>query len=658
MVIAPGFASAAATGASPASQASSVVTLPTGQQVALYGPQGAPTSFGPPPGVSWPASDPLTGATMNGHLYAIPRSAVPTLAGQLENFDLTRLAGGGAAPAASATPGTGTGTSAGTGTGTATGTGSSHNMWTLSINGLSPAGGPAYGVLIELINVDDAAKFSLITGFGVGPALFSVPQGNYSLVAVWSTFENGQEDSYNYVLPQFSVDADTSVVADFGQSTVTPSAAVSRPANLILKTLTVWREANKNGGIGLMTSDQPPYDSQPVKFFVNPTSPVTVGTLHYDTNWRFLSPDGGQSYTYDLDYPADGAIPAAQDHPADDSSLATINAQYSGDVPGQQAAACRTIVDNGLGFCVLTPLDFPAQRTEYVTASPDVHWQAETIGLYASLFEDFFADALRTYQPGSHVTETWLRQPLVPGVTQFAQPAYDPLVCGACRQGDNINLVIQPESDNSGHVEEHPNFFSTGPGDTETGSYQLSSGGTVLGTGEDPNGVQIPVPHAAAAYKLDYDVTRSAPWWTLSTSTHTEWTFDSGPNSANLPPGWLCDQLGDKQCYVLPLLFASYQLPTDMTGHEPAGPVTAQIGVHHLQGAPATAIKSVTMQVSFDNGQTWQQAGVTATGPGQYQVSYANRSGAQTASLWLTATDAQGNTISQVVNNAYAIAGS
>src|SRR5689334_6747321 len=119
---------AASTAAQPALGSSDrVVTLPTGQQVALYGPPGAATSFGPPPAVTWPAADPIAGPTMHGHQSATPASPLPTPAGNLQSYALTRLAGGPAAPAAPAANVTAT-------TSTSSGGSGSHNFWTLTIN--------------------------------------------------------------------------------------------------------------------------------------------------------------------------------------------------------------------------------------------------------------------------------------------------------------------------------------------------------------------------------------------------------------------------------------------------------------------------------------------------------------------------------------------
>jgi hypothetical protein len=593
LCITPAASAAAHPAASPAPR---VVTLPTGEQVALYGPAGAPTSFGPPPGVTWPARDPIVGFSMHGHLYAIPASAPSALAGHLEGYDLTRLAGGPAAPAAPAaavTP-------------TAAGGSGSHNQWTLTVNPAPDPGAITFNVTVGLMNLDDAAKFETIAQIGPQGASFSVPQGHYYLVAVFADLENNQFTERTVVNPQFTVDAPTTVTADASSATVDPSASVSRPANLGQETMTTTRNAIKNGGLGENTDSF----AGGTKLLVNPTARVNVGSLRYDTHWHFHPPDGGASYTYDLDYPASGVIPAQQDHPApDDSALAAVDTHFASEVPGQTAATGTTAVDlagnSFIGATFLTPLTVPAERTEYFTAAPDVHWQSSMIRLNGT-FEDWFSDAVRTYQPGSHVTQTWLRGPLVPGVAQFAGAPFAPLTCPACRIGDTMSLLIEPYADSAGHVAVQPTVAS-GSGDTATGSFQLSSNGTVLATGSypavGPFEDEIPIPHAAAQYQLDYNVTRSAPWWTLSTATHTQWTFKSGPSTAELPPGWFCDHSGDTQCNVLPLLFANYKLPTDDTGHEPAGPVTGEVDISHLQGAANTAIAGFAMQVSFEGGK-------------------------------------------------------
>ena len=62
----------------------------------------------------------------------------------------------------------------------------------------------------------------------------------------------------------------------------------------------------------------------------------------------------------------------------------------------------------------------------------------------------------------------------------------------------------------------------------------------------------------------------------------------------------------------------------------------------------------MTVSVSVDNGTTWLPARVTGE-KGQYAVSWTNSAGAVPA-LRTTATDADGNTITQTVWNAYTVA--
>src|SRR3989442_1067181 len=54
------------------------------------------------------------------------------------------------------------------------------NLSTLTIDTVDATGGPAFGVLIQLLNVDDGSLFSLTTGIGISPAKYSVPDGHYS----------------------------------------------------------------------------------------------------------------------------------------------------------------------------------------------------------------------------------------------------------------------------------------------------------------------------------------------------------------------------------------------------------------------------------------------------------------------------------------------
>ena len=680
---------------------SHLLTLPTGQRVMLHQtPSGQPV-VSPVPGSPWPADDPVLVATMRGDAYAFPRSAVPYLGHQLDLslFDLTRLAGverpdgSGQIPLSTTAPSLPGVTATGPGTGylatssaadfgaalrtdpPATGTRlalagaaadattAGANLWTLTIDAVDSTGAPAFGVLIQLVNVDDASRFSFTTGIGVSPAKFSVPDGHYSLTAIFITFENGRLVFRTDVHPQFTVRGATTVLADARRATTEPATAMPRSADLTVQTMNVVRLAKQNGGIGIFSVDQPSPGGVPAQFLVSPTAPVTTGQLLYDTYEHYASPDGGASFTYDLDFPVKGAIPAQQAHTVDDAQLAAIHASYDSEFDGQQAAVGRGILAGGaftfLGFTVLYPLALPTSRTEYVTADPAAHWNAEMLRSSTGFFTDWFEDAVRTYRPGTTVLAEWLRQPIHPGVHRFAETPFLPLVCPACRQGDHFNLIIQPYADNvPGHVAVQPTR-STASDETASGSYQLTQDGQPIASGEYLDGVQVPISADPATYQLTYDVNRTAPWWTLSTSTHTTWTFRSSPSQKSLPDnGWFCDFTAATNCQFLPMIFADYDLPADASGHEAAGPTSATVHAYYLQPKGMPRIESVQFDASFDDGQSWQAAHVTDAGGGQFQVTYANPAAADTngfAALRVVVTDSAGGQLTQTIQRAYSI---
>lgn len=305
------------------------------------------------------------------------------------------------------------------------------DMSTLTIDTVDQNGNPAYGVLIQLLNVDDAAKYAITTGTGLPPTRFSVPVGHYSPTAVFVTVENGQVVFRTDVHPQFTVRGDTTVVADARRATSELSAAVGRPAQRTAKTVTVVRSARINGGMGIFSADQPSPGGPPARFLVSSTGKATVGDLRYDAYWHDAPPDAGASYTYDFDFPSDGSIPAAQAHPADDAALATVEAHYDADAPTEAAAGRGILSGTGLtfvGFVPLYPIDTPASRPEYVSAAPDVHWQSSVLRSTEGVFTDWSTDSIRTYRAGTTTPAEWLRQPLHPGPARSSERWFEPLI--------------------------------------------------------------------------------------------------------------------------------------------------------------------------------------------------------------------------------------
>lgn len=190
-------------------------------------------------------------------------------------------------------------------------------------------------------------------------------------------------------------------------------------------------------------------------------------------------------------------------------------------------------------------------------------------------------------------------------------------------------------------------------GDTSSGAYTLIQDGNPVASGQFLDGVVIPVSAQPATYTRTYDVTRSAPWWTFSTSTHTEWTFHSARSIASRPAGRFCDVHAATDCDFLPMIFADYDLPADASGHEPAGATTATLRPFYRQPSGPPRVRTVALDVSFDGGTSWTPATVTAW-RGAYQATYTNPATGD-VTLWLTVSDSAGDEFVQVIQRAYAV---
>ncbi len=688
-----------AAGAPAAPASSATVVLPTGQQVIV-----TQTAHGyrigvPPAAQSLPGSR-MTTLVSSGHAYALPEAAGVYLGKVLDPdlFDLAKLR-----PAAAAgrlavdlrytgsrpsIPGlTWTGSSTGylplPAGAAAFGKAAAADrlpanllhmslagdppvvqpnflMQTLTIRGINAAGKKDTGDFIAVMNVDNASKFFGFAAFNDGVVKFSVPVGHY--IAVANFFPtNGSWPVV--VLPQFSVSRDTTVTADARTATVSPSVALPRPASYDASVLTVLRSAAVEGSYSSTSIDYPSELGVHNRFLITPTAPVTVGALHYDTYWHYSSPTGtGAPYTYDLDFPARGAIPADQDHRVSDAQLASVTARYTSDVANQPAASGHGVAyDLGGGswetYTVNVPFTAPLTRTEYLSADPDVIWQSD-FWRNASFFAgtDELIDAPRTYTPGQRSTETWAGQPIVPGPQIYGRPI--PVPCTVCRQENTLDLTVMPFTDSDGHA---AGLLGLGDGsaETTTGAWRLDSGGTQLGGGSGlPIYTEVAVPADPSTYQLTYSVSHTAPWLTLSTATSTTWTFDTASGAGSpAPAGYFCLEAGD--CRVQPLLFVHYDLPTTLAGTEPGGqPTSASFSVTHLPGAPASPPSHPAFQVSFDGGTTWTAAQVSAIGNGSYTASYTNPPAADSdgyAAIKVEATDQSGSRISQTVTRAYAL---
>ncbi|MEU4164090.1 S8 family serine peptidase [Actinoplanes sp. NPDC026670] len=258
-------------------------------------------------------------------------------------------------------------------------------------------------------------------------------------------------------------------------------------------------------------------------------------------------------------------------------------------------------------------------RTDRVNAQPGVTWSSDMDDLYS-----FQLGGSTTYQPGSRTTETWL------GAIQ--RPRINDAVTLPHRDGDRMVAEIPGWGDSGAN---HAGVaFPDGGEMTAT----LLQGGRVIENNEynwiDQNSGLSP---KRLPYRLVTTTKRDSTSYPYSTRTRTTWDFVSDAKTGRLP-----------------LIQLDYRVATDIT-HRAARSAPITVTPSHLPGAPRTgSITSVTLQVSYDDGVTWQTQHLHRTAAGWTADLKAPRN-AQHVTLRTTAKDVYGNRVEQTITRAFGL---
>ncbi|RZQ60954.1 hypothetical protein [Amycolatopsis suaedae] len=595
------------------------VLLATGDRVDVHGPRGQETAVLRPRAGSADAF--VTQRDADGGLYVIPASAPPGLDRSL--FTVTAPGHGDSPPVAATHP--------------------------LRLTVLDETGGPNNGT-VAVTNLDDKTSYTRFVSTVDGAASVDVPGGHYEAAAFVPDFTGGKW-WVRTVIKNFTVTAGTSVTLDARTATVPAGSTTPRPAELVGNSVH-YQAADAKGATGVAFNF---HSQQPAEFLFNPAPAAEVGNRHIAVGEHKRSPAGAaEPYTYDLKFRADGALGDNLRHTYRPADLAALRVGYHGDVAHQTGVArVSRFAHESAGAAFFRYFDTPVRRTEYVVGSPGLWYQDNVIA--NRMGDGRHIGYAQTYRPGTTVPRDYFHGPMVPGIAEPA-PDNSSWICAGCRQGDSMRFHLAPLLDPDGKVY----FWDSPSGGTTTSARLrlLTADGTSLLDVTGFYGGQATVPAARGRYRAVMELRRSGPWFHHSTASRTEWTFTSGHSAEQtVPDNWRCSDDTPAACSALPLLTVAPRLDTALDGTMPVGPARLTVAFGPAPGAPEQAVTQAAVEVSFDDGATWQKTALVPLGDGRYRAHWFNpRSAArQDVAVRTSATDAAGNSVTQTVTAAYTV---
>jgi subtilisin family serine protease len=492
--------------------------------------------------------------------------------------------------------------------------------YNVTVNTLNRDGTPSLEHLVTLFGLDNGRYFDVYQAQGTETV--RVPKGRYGVLA-WVD-DSIALTTATLTQPELVVGGDLTLTVDARKAGPVKIVAPKAGAGTVLAAVNAdW--VLPDGGLSAGAIGDS-FASLYTGRIGGEPKPFFVGSV----NGSFADPGADETYrnspyTIDLAYFSPGQMFTSLIRAPRLKDLATIKADYAAEatgVDGAKANMAQYTADSG-GWSTFLPFDLPFHRTEYVNT--ESQWSGDFIQQTRPAGDDDFPEVVSELLGG--------REPFRAGRTyhqQWNRPVFGPNVTHppnelvwVTRQGDHVIADVPLFGDGAGH----PGFSST-----DSSKIALYRGTTKIG-----EGYEYDLPPGAATYRLEATETRGAPH-TLSTSVSGTWTFRSG-------------HVGGEAYQRLPLSTVRFSPRADApSGRRFAIPVTFE----RQPGSAAGRLRSIRVQVSYDDGRTWRTAELHGSGDSRVATVQHPR-GSGFASLRVTAQDTKGNTVTQTSIRAYAI---
>lgn len=522
----------------------------------------------------------------------------------------------------------------------------------LEIDGVDLTGAPGT-FTVSLMNTDVALRQLGVVPVVDGVARVQVPAGHYAAQGGVEEFDaQGNTIALRVVtLNDFTVpDAGTTAVTVDLRDATSAVSVTGTPRPAVQDNAQANYYRTDAAGTVVRFGGATTFDQVPI--YLNAQPAATTGTLHLLVQWGGTATIPADRYRYDVAFASDDGVAANQSYPVRAGQLATVHDHFSTD-PGHAGTGMGLLM-GATDAAVLSAggqqtggggVTVPGELTQYLGTADGGQWASSYGGAALGLRSN-----VRAFAAGRAYDVDWGRGPLAAGLGRYNGWQR---ICLACVTGGTVTLGLPELHDSAGDTSD----YSTEAPEHVT----LYRDGALIADQDNVIATVRGLPTGAATFREVADVTLGGSF-TQSTSTHTDVTVHYPGSGSALPSSDVCvyGLTTTEPCQILPVPTLTYHLAADPTNTSRAATQTMGLDVGHVSydGAGSSSpVTAATVSVSFDGGTTWTAAGLTGTA-GHYLARWTNPASARGTSptLKVTATDADGNAITQTITAAYTIA--
>ncbi|PZG20999.1 peptidase S8 [Nonomuraea aridisoli] len=356
------------------------------------------------------------------------------------------------------------------------------------------------------------------------------------------------------------------------------------------------------------------------------------------TQWAKPKSDGtfdDSPYFYQL-MKAEPRIPADPGHRPARRDLAQVTTTYAAQQDGKYGERFALPVLYGtelawMPYGGLSRFPLPFRRTEYYSPG-DTGWYPSFIQYRPDPWnniDQFFFGRTTVYRAGQKTEDRWNTGVFAPSLLPGGDLSW--------REGDLMQFAVG--------LFEDPVTERYSVGDhTQAHATLHRDGKEVFSADYLPPTVDVPADAKESAYRLALSATRDPAMTKVSSKVSAEWRFRSRTPAQGERP-------------ALPLMTFKIAPELDDRNRAEPGRMRIPLRLERQAGSPDPRLRTLTFEISYDDGRTWQPARVHPGPKGTWTAETSHPASARGSfvSLRLKADDAGGNGFATTITRAYQI---